>query len=293
VYVLDPTAAAAASAAEAETVLDWARTVGRAGRIDEAVALYRSVTREPMRTRAIAALGALLLASSSADAARGAYPSAIARLEQIITLAPETAAAAQAQRQLPIDQAGEAGRLLTAGDGPDAVRLLATVVAGGSTVATRTADSLYPEALLVAGQEEIAQLSFVEALADLQHLVTGFPQSEHATQARALLTAPQQVSGTLVDRAGIAASGPVRLSTNYKAEPGGTYKTSGPFYTATADRSGDFTFTAVPVGGPYVLEVFSDGNWTTLIDPSTGQPAHPVKVTALIPVDLTFVVLPS
>ena len=71
------------------------------------------------------------------------------------------------------------------------------------------------------------------------------------------------------------------------------YKTSGPFYTSKADASGDFIFTAVPIGGPYVLEVLSNGSWTTLVDPSTGQPAHPVRVTSLVPVLLTFVVLPS
>jgi hypothetical protein len=49
----------------------------------------------------------------------------------------------------------------------------------------------------------------------------------------------------------------------------------------------------VPIGGPYVLEVFSGGNWTTLINPTTNQPADPVRVAALEPVVLTFVVLPS
>ena len=51
--------------------------------------------------------------------------------------------------------------------------------------------------------------------------------------------------------------------------------------------------TGVPIGGPYVLEVFSDGNWTTQIDPNTDQPSHPVSVTALTPVELTIVVLRS
>ena len=101
------------------------------------------------------------------------------------------------------------------------------------------------------------------------------------------------MSGTLVDKNGMPLAAAVRLSTNYKAEPGGTYKTSGPFYTSHADASGDFIFTSVPIGGPYVLEVFSNGAWTTLVDPVSGLPAHPVKVTALVPVLLTFVVLPS
>ena len=56
------------------------------------------------------------------------------------------------------------------------------------------------------------------------------------------------------------------------------YQTSAPFFYTTSDASGDFTFSAVPIGGPYVLEVFSDGNWTTLINPTTNQPANPVTV---------------
>jgi hypothetical protein len=108
-----------------------------------------------------------------------------------------------------------------------------------------------------------------------------------------MLAAPQVVSGTLVTRSGTAVSGRIRLSSHYKAEPGGMYQTSAPFYYTTADAAGDFTFSGVPIGGPYVLEVFANGNWTTLINPSTNQPANPVVVTALVPVDVTFVVLPS
>jgi hypothetical protein len=73
--------------------------------------------------------------------------------------------------------------------------------------------------------------------------------------------------------------------------PGG-YLTSGPFYYSNADKNGNFTIGGVPVGGPYVLEVFHDGNWTTLIDPSTGQPADPVMVAPLEPAALTFIVIP-
>jgi tetratricopeptide (TPR) repeat protein len=291
-FILDTSAAATAAAAEEQTLLAWARSLGRHGQIDEAVVLYRSVSEASLRPTATAALATLLYTSSTSDAAHGAYPAAIARLEQIIALAPNTATGSQAQQQLPIDQAGEARVLIASGHAADAVTLLDVVVGEGSAPATKAAASLYPAALLIAGQEEIAQLSFREAVADLQRLVAKYPGTAQALQAQAMLTAPVAVSGTLVQRSGSPESGPVRLSTNYKAEPGGTYKTSGPFITASADSSGDFTFTRVPVGGPYVLEFFAQGNWTTLIDPTTGQPSHPVKVPALVPVDLTFVVLP-
>ena len=42
-----------------------------------------------------------------------------------------------------------------------------------------------------------------------------------------------------------------------------------------------------------MLEVFHNGDWTTLIDPSTGQPANPVSVTELQPVAMTFIILPA
>ncbi len=292
-FILDTSAASAASAAEEHTLMSWAKSLGRKGQVDEAVVLYRSVTDRSLRREATAALAALLYASSTSDAAHQAYPAAITRLEEIIALAPNTATGAEAQVQLPIDQAGEARVLVAAGHATDAVTLLDQVVDEGSAAATKTAESLYPAALLIAGQEELAQLSDKEAVVDLQRLVAKFPGTAQALQAQAMLAAPVAVSGTLVARSGAPASGPVRLSTNYKAEPGGTYKTSGPFITGAADSAGDFTFGSVPVGGPYVLEFFADGNWTTLIDPATGQPSHPVKVTSLAPVDLTFVVLPS
>jgi hypothetical protein len=183
--------------------------------------------------------------------------------------------------------------LVLAGRATDAVSILDTVVREHSAQATRTANSLLPSALLAAGQEDLADDYYQEALADLQQLVAAFPATTQAAQAEAMLAAPQTVSGTLVTHIGGPVSGRVRLSSHYKAEPGGMYQTSAPFFYTTADASGDFTFSAVPIGGPYVLEVFSGGNWTTLINPTTNQPADPVSVTALIPVDLTFVVLPS
>jgi len=292
-FVLDASAASTATATEERTLLAWAGALGRAGRIDEAVALYRSVPDGQLHTQATAAIAALLYASATRSAAQGAYSSAILRLEQIVALAPGTADGELAQRQLPADQIGEAGQLLAAGMGADAVAVLDAVAASGSAAATAGANVLYPAALLVAAQEEVAQQSYKEALATLQRLVTRFAGTAQAVQAAAMLSAPVPVSGTLVARDGVPLQAPVRLSTHYTAEPSGTYRTSGPFYYATADAAGGFTFRAVPVGGPYILEVFTGGNWTTLIDPSSGQPAHPVKVSALVPVDLTFVVLPS
>jgi len=292
-YFFDSSAASDAVKAAERTLLAWAAALGRAGDIDAAVALYRSEHAPSLRLEATNAVGALLLKAAAADAARGAYPSAILRLQQVEQLAAGTAAALQAERQLPVDQAGEARMLIAAGHPADAVATLDAVVKEGSPEAIRTADSIYPTALLAAAKDAIADRSDKEALADLQRVVSSFPQSAQAPQARALLDAPQTVSGTLVDNTGAAIAGPVRLSTHYTAEPGGMYQTSGPFFHATADASGDFIFTGVPIGGPYVLEVFTGGNWTTLIDPTTHQPAHPVTVTALIPVDLTFVVLPS
>ena len=201
-FILDSSAATGAAAAEEQTLMAWAKSLGRAGQIDEAVVLYRSVSASALRSKATAALAALLYTSSTGDAAHGAYPAAIARLEEIITLAPNTPTGAQAQQQLPIDQAGEARVLIAAGHAVDAVTLLDEVVGEGSAQATRTAASLYPAALLIAGQEEIARLSYREAVTDLQRLVAKYPGTAQALQAQAILTAPVSVSGTLVERTG-------------------------------------------------------------------------------------------
>jgi hypothetical protein len=269
----------------------WAAALGRTGRVDAAVSLYRSVTTSSLRKQALDALAALLLATAAADARQGQYPNAIQRLTEIAAIAPATPAGVQAKRQLPVDQVGEAGVLVTAGRAADAVALLQTVLTEASVEATRTATNLLPAALLAAGQQDLAHDSYLEAVQTLQQLVNSFPSTPEAVEAGAMLHAPEVVSGTLVMHSGAPVSARVRLSSNYKAEPGGMYQTSAPFYFSTSDSSGDFSFGSVPIGGPYVLEVLSNGNWTTLINPTTNQPANPVKVTALIPFDLTFVVL--
>jgi tetratricopeptide (TPR) repeat protein len=292
-YVLDTGAAASAAGAAEQTLMAWAAALGRKGKVDQAVALYRSVTAPSLRKQALDDLAALLFKTSANDAAEADYPNAILRLDEIARLAPATPGGNQAARQLPIDQAGEAGLLIIAGRATDAVSILDRVVRERSAQATRTADSLFPSALLAAGEEDVGRDFYSEAIVELQQLVTGFPASAEAAQAEALLAAPQAVSGTLVTHIGAPVSGRVRLSSNYKAEPNGMYQTSAPFFYTASDASGDFTFTNVPIGGPYVLEVFSGGNWTTLINPTTNQPADPVRVAALEPVVLTFVVLPS
>jgi hypothetical protein len=293
-YLVDTGAPGDAVRVAEQTVMAWAAALGRQGQIDSAVALYRTVTAPAaLRRSALDALAALLLKASTADAAQAQYPNAISRLMEITRLAPATPGGIQVARLLPLDQAGEAGVLISAGRAADAVTILDTVVKDGSAQATRTADSLFPSALLAAGEEDLAHDAYLEALAALHQLVTTFPNSAEAAIGQAMLGAPQTVTGTLVTHVGLPISDRVRLSSNYKAEPGGMYQTSGPFYSTTADASGDFSLINVPIGGPYVLEVYVGGNWTTLINPTTNQPADPVMVTPLVPVDLTFVVLSS
>jgi tetratricopeptide (TPR) repeat protein len=292
-HVIDSTGAGNATRAAEETVMAWAAALGREGQVDSAVALYRTVTAPALRGSALDALAALLLKTATQDAAQAQYPLAIERLQEITRLAPATPSGRQVSHLLHIEQAGEAGLLITAGRAGDAVAMLNTVVAEHSAQATKTADSLFPSALLAAGEEDLGRDGYLEAVSAFDQLVTAFPSSAEAALAQSMLAAPQTVTGTLVTHVGMPISDKVRLSSNYKSEPGGMYQTSGPFYSTTADASGDFSFSDIPVGGPYVLEVFSGGNWTTLINPNTNEPADPVMVAPLVPVDLTFVVLSS
>jgi hypothetical protein len=182
---------------------------------------------------------------------------------------------------------GEAQLLVTTGNSPDALELLAAI-----SPASSAAQAMYPQALLAAAQLCGKAQAYSEESADLNNLINLFPDSAQAATAHAMLTDRQDVVGTLSDRTGNPIVARVRLSSHFTALGSGSYQTTGPFYYGKTDASGNFRVTSIPVGGPYVLEVFRAGGWTTLIDPSTGKPADPVLVQPLAPADLAFIVLP-
>src|SRR5450755_5090196 len=107
-YLLDPGAAAGATHAAQATLMAWAAALGREGKTDEAVAVYRAVTAPSLRKAATNALAALLYQVSAALAARDEFAPAILRLEEIIRIAPAAPGGVLAKQQLPIDQAAEA-----------------------------------------------------------------------------------------------------------------------------------------------------------------------------------------
>ena len=273
-------------------MLAWARALASAGKVDQAVALAASVTDPGLRAEASHERATLLLQAATTAAQHGDYVIAVRRLQQLLQTDPGSAEGKEAGKRLPGYEVGEAGALTTTGHGVDAVTLLDAVAGGDNVDAKQQAQGVFPAALLAAGKEEIAAMSFKEAAVTLQRLTNTYGGSTQAVQAQSLLNARQPVSGTLTDRSGHPISGRVRLSRHFTPVPGG-YITSGPFYPSNADADGNFSIDGVPVGGPYVLEVFHNGNWTTLIDPNTGQPADPVMVAALEPTTLTFIVLPS
>lgn len=289
-YVLARSDAQAASLDAEETVLAWAEELDRSGHVDEAVALAGTVTDPRLAARSDQERASLLLEAAKDDASRGDYGSALQRLEEIGALGL-TASSAQVAQLTPQYQVDDASQLTAAGRAPDAIALLDDAAAAGSA-GRALADAALPGTLLAAAQTEVAYASYKEAVAALRRLVTSFTNSPQAERARVMLGAPQPVTGTLVDKQGKPISAEVRLSSHFQSELGG-YLTSGPFYYSSADRNGDFRFTAIPQGGPYVLEIYANGNWMTFVDPSTGQPANPVNVTPLVPVDLTIVELPS
>jgi len=273
------------------TMLKWAGALAASGKVDQAVALTSSVTDPRLQADASHERASLLLKAATAAAQQGDYVTAVRRLRQILQTDAASAEAHQATTLLPDYQVGEASALTAAGRGADAVAILDAVSSGSEAAASQKATGVYPAALLAAGQEEIAATSYKEAQATLRRLTDMYGGTPQAVQARSLLNARQPVSGTLVQKNGHPISGRVRLSRHFTSVPGG-YITSGPFYYANADNSGNFVIGSVPVGGPYVLEVFHNGNWTTLIDPNTDQPADPVMVESLEPAALTFIVIP-
>lgn len=290
-FMLDRSDVGGAAHQAQATLLAWAAQLARAGRIDQAAALLGSVTDPGLRTAATAEGASLLLQAARSAAGRGDYAGALLRLGQASALGPSGATESQVDQLTVQYEVGEAKALATAGNGVDAVALLDTAAAQAQPGQVAAVTAALPPALLAAARQEIALTSYKEAAATLQRLQDTFPNSTPARTAGQLLRAAQPVTGTLVDREAHPISGQVRLSSHYYSTPGGYY-TTGPFYYSSANANGAFQFSAVPLGGPYVLEVNRGGDWMTFVDPTTGQPANPVSVAPLVPLDLTFIELP-
>lgn len=289
IFLLDRSDVEAAPRLSQSTLLTWAAALAHRGRADQAAVLLASVTDPGLIGSAAGEHATLLLEAAEQAAKSGDYGSALLRLDQVSALHPAQAIAAQVAQLMPQYQVGAAAALTSAGRGADAVGLLDSAAAASASVHGAVAAAL-PAALLAAGNEELAMLSYKEAAATLGRLVSDFPGSPQARTARSLLRKGQPVTGTLVEKSGHPVTAQVRLSSHFFSTPGGYY-TTGPFYYTSSDSQGTFAFASIPQGGPYTLEVFRNGGWTTFVDPNTGQPAMPVNVTPLVPVDLAFVAL--
>jgi tetratricopeptide (TPR) repeat protein len=291
VYVLARGTVTDAPREEQRTMLAWAKALAGSGQFDEALRLAERVDDPRLRSERDREQASLLLDGARAAAAAGDYQRAVLRVEQLQRLLPASNAASQTPSLLPGYEVGEANALISDGHGADAVVLLDSVAEQGGS-ARSAASQMLPAALLAAAQEELRKQSYVEANESLHRLVSTYGTSSAARAARSLLAARQPVAGTLTTHGGAPVTGQIRLSSNFR-QLGNGYVTSGPFYYSHTDPSGDFTVDGVPQGGPYVLEVFHNGDWTTLVDPASGRPADPVRVNSPAPVDLTFIVLPA
>jgi hypothetical protein len=287
--LLDPGAAAAAAHDAQLARITWARQLAASGDVDSALTVLAAVRQPSLIAEAALTRAQLLIDAASAASKAGHAELALLRLDEAARGQPPAPVLAVIATMRAIDEVGAAAELAAAGRAPDAVALLDDAAANGAGAA---AAAVYPATLLAAGRAEITALDFHEAATTLQRLVSNYGTSAQARKARLLLRAPQTVSGALVDAGGHGTAGRVRLSTHFTQLSGG-YVTSGPFYYGTSDTNGDFAIRSVPVGGPYVLEYFRASGWMTLVDPRTDQPANPVTVTALVPEDLTFIVLPA
>jgi hypothetical protein len=287
--VLDSGAASNAQHDAQVARLAWARQLATAGKVDPAVAVLAEVLQPALIAQATQTRVKILIDAAAAAVKAGHAQLALQRLSEAENGTVPGATIRLIAQLRAADEVKAAAELVAAQHAPDALALLDDAAAHGAAAAAAPA---YPATLLAAARSEISMFDFEEAATALQRLVKGYGSSPQAGTARSLLGAAQPVSGSLVDTAGHGASGRVRLSTHFTQLPGGGYVTAAPFYIGTADGNGDFIIGSVPVGGPYVLEYFRDGNWMTLVDPRTDQPANPVTVKPLVPEDLTFIVLP-
>lgn len=287
--VFDPGAPDAAAHDEQVARLAWARQLAGGGDIDAAIAALAQVSQPSLLGAAATVRTEVLVAAADTAVKRGQPSLALQRLHEASDAGPPAAMVSEIASRRAADEVAAAAQLLSAGRPEDALAFLDDARVYGAAAA---AAPLYPAALLAAARDQLSAFEYAAAAANLQRLIGEDPYTAQAVTARSLLRRPQAVSGTLVDSAGHPASGRVRLGSHYSVLYGG-YATSGPFYYGIADAAGDFRFADIPVGGPYVLEYYRGGGWMTLVDPRTDQPANPVTVNPLTPVDLTFIVLPN
>lgn len=289
IYLLDQSDVKTAAGNAQQTMLLWAQALGKAGKPDQAVAMARAVRLPALAAAARQTESSVLLGAAETAAGHGDFASALSRLQQLTRLGlADTPPAAGHVPGLRIAYLiAESQTQLQHGNGAGAVAALDSAASMGSAGSAQ-ATPLLPAALLAEADQEISAASFAEAAAALQRLVASYSLTAQARAARTLLAEGQPVSGALVDHAGNPLATQVRLSSHFTSEPGG-YLTSGPFFYANSDDSGDFRFASIPVGGPYVFEIFRGGNWETFVDPNTGLPANPVTVNPVTPVDLAFI----
>jgi hypothetical protein len=274
-----------------QTQLDWASAQAARGDVEVALAVLDgaepAVQPQARRLRARIALDGARAADS-----RGAYAVALRRLDLLAQGDPPADLASQAAALRPIYVLDAARALLGQGRAADAVAAIDGEISRAGAVAGSPLPGLLPAALLAAGRAALAANDEQTARLYLPRLADSFPASPESQPARSLLAAPQPVAGTLVHRDGTPLTRiAVRLGSHFR-QVGSGYLSSQPFYPGSTDGSGDFTLGAVPLGGPYVLEVLEPQGWTTIVDGS-GHPAYQVTVDALTPVDLTFVVVPG
>ena len=292
IYLLARNRVDSADVEAQRTLLDWARELAAAGRVDEALAATAQVTDASLLADRARQTTGIALDDARAQAAAGRFDVALRRVDVALRSLPPPDLAAEAERLRPGYALG-AGRLLLArGDAAGAVTALDGLIAAApGTADAAAATALLPDAILGSARQAIAAHDEATALRELNRLLGRFPGSSQARAAEALLAAPQPVAGTLVRRDGSpVASTVVRLGSHYRAVPGG-YVTQPPYYLTRTDARGDFSFPSVPLGG-YVVEVQQADGWTTILTPD-GQPAYRVSVESLTPVDLAFVVVPG
>ncbi|MFN2451243.1 MAG: hypothetical protein ABR541_02695 [Candidatus Dormibacteria bacterium] len=292
-YVLDRQAVSTAAVDADRTVRAWAQLLAQGGHVEQALNLL-STARPPERAVDSNLLRATLLLDGARAAARGGNPlTALRRLDMIRA---ESLPSAIAQQVAALRSAAELAAvpvLLRSGRAVEALGTLDRVRIGPHAPAQdKLLRQLLPGALLSAGRLAEQRDDHATAALWLSRLVSEAPTSPEARTARDLLGVPQPVTGTLVRRDGAPLIGPVRLAGHFVRSDRGDYAT-GPYLTAMASSRGDFRIDSVPLGGPYVVQIQRGGAWLTPVDTASGDPAYPVTVTALTPVDLAFVIVPS
>jgi tetratricopeptide (TPR) repeat protein len=282
----------------ARTHYKYGLALSQAGKFDQAEPqLDFAVTSgiAEWQAKANAGLAAMFLDWGNALAGQKSYDAAVSEYRRVADYDPAGVLKAQTAAAMATTYAVYAAQYASKPDYPNAITWYQNLIKEfpNSVEGKQAVTDTLPQTYYNAGVYYVGQKLYDQARDAMRKTVSDYPKSTWAAKASAALSAPQPLTGKLVDGSG----NPIphralRISTHWRIVAPNTYDDSGgQVYPVTTDAQGNFSLT-MPPGQHYLVTWWDPGrnNWVTTfvgesapvnqinVDPL--QPAHANVVTA-------------